>query len=160
MDCAYHPGKEAVVACVNCGKLICIECKTELGGKAYCPPCANEIFVAKSTAEVAGAPAVVTKAPAGVRKVPTGATKGTGEVTREVSVTEEKISGAWWLMPIFLTWVGGLIAWAVNKDKDPKRARAMLFWGIGLSFLYLLLWFLGIWITALIVGGTIGLTFP
>ena len=174
MDCAYHPGKEAVVACVNCGKLICAECKTELGGKAYCPPCANEIFVAKSTAEVvetpaevakppaevATTPAEVTKPPTGARKMPAGATKAQAEVAREVPVTGEKISGVWWLMPVFLTWVGGLVAWLVNKDKAPKRAKSMLIWGIVLTFVYPIIWFLGIWITALIVGGSIGLTFP
>src|SRR4030042_1716214 len=134
MDCAYHPGKEAAAACVNCGKLICIECKTEMAGKNYCSPCANEIFAAKRPAEVVETPAAVAKPPAGVvetpaavakppaggRKVPTGATKGTGEVTREAPVTGEKISGAWWVMPIFLTWVGGLVAWLVNKDKAPQ----------------------------------------
>jgi len=174
MDCAYHPGKEAAVACVNCGKLICLECKTELAGKNYCPPCANEIFVGKKPAEAvetpapvaetpAGvakkptedvqAPAGVRKTPAGVRKMPAGATKGPAEVAEEVALTEEKISGAWWLMPVFLTWVGGLVAWVVNRDKAPKRAKSMLIWGIVLTFVYAIIWFLGIWIVALVLGG-------
>ena len=96
MDSAYRPGKETAVACVNCGKLICLECKTELAGKNYCPPCANEIFVAKRPAEAVETPA---------------------EVAEEVAVTEEKISGAWWLMPVFLVCVGGLVVWLVSKDK-------------------------------------------
>ena len=124
MDCAYHSGKEAAAACVNCGKLICIECKTELGGKNYCPPCANEIFVTRKPAEAVEMPAAAAtkpseavetpagaaKTPPGARKMPAGATKRPAEVAKEVAVTEERISGAWWLMPVFLTWVGGLVA--------------------------------------------------
>ncbi len=167
MDCAYHPGKEAGAACVNCGKLICIECKMELAGKNYCPPRANEIFVAKKPAAVAETPAPVAetpagarKTPAGVRKMPAGATKGPAEVAEEVAVTEEKISGAWWLMPVFLTWVGGLVAWLVNRDKAPRRSRSMLIWGIVLTFVYPIIWFLGIWIIALVLGGVATVTLP
>jgi len=174
MDCAYHPGKEAAVACVNCGKLICLECKTELGGKNYCSPCANEIFVDKKPAEVVEtppgaakksaddpqAPARAGRTPAGVRKMPAGATKATDDVAREKTPSGERISGAWWLMPIFLTWVGGLVAWLVNKDKDPKRAKSMLIWGIVLTFVYPIIWLLGIWIVALVLGGTVTLTAP
>lgn len=167
MDCAYHAGKEAAAACVNCGKLICLECKTELGGKNYCPPCANEMFVVKRPAEITETPAGVAKKPAeavqasaGVRKMPAGATKGPAEVAEEVAEPEEKISGAWWLMPVFLTWVGGLVAWLVNKDKAPKRSKSMLIWGIVLTFLYPIIWFLGLWIVAWLVGGTVGLIFP
>jgi hypothetical protein len=48
------------------------------------------------------------------------------------------VSGAWWLLPIFMGWLGGLIAWLVNKDIDPKRARAMLITGIALSIAILI----------------------
>src|SRR4029453_2404314 len=50
-----------------------------------------------------------------------------------------RVSGAWWLLPIFMGWVGGLIAWLVNKDVDPKRARAMLITGIAISAVVVLL---------------------
>jgi hypothetical protein len=43
-SCAYHPKREAVGACVSCGKLVCAECKTVLGDKIYCNPCADKIF--------------------------------------------------------------------------------------------------------------------
>lgn len=56
---------------------------------------------------------------------------------------KEKPSGAWWLLPIFFAWLGGLIAWAVVRDSDAGRARKMLAVGfivtfawIGLSFLF------------------------
>ena len=47
MNCAYHPTVEAVAACVNCGRLVCAECKVVLGGKIYCNPCADKVFVAR-----------------------------------------------------------------------------------------------------------------
>ena len=46
-DCSYHPGKEAVGACINCGKMACLACRTELQGKVYCQPCADKLFVNK-----------------------------------------------------------------------------------------------------------------
>ena len=49
------------------------------------------------------------------------------------------VSGAWWLLPIFMGWIGGLIAWLVNRDADPKKARAMLITGIAISAVGLLL---------------------
>jgi DNA-directed RNA polymerase subunit RPC12/RpoP len=45
MDCAYHPDREPVGACVSCGKLICVECKTVMKEKIYCNPCAERIFI-------------------------------------------------------------------------------------------------------------------
>lgn len=107
-DCSYHPGKDAVGACVNCGKMVCQACRTELQDRVYCQPCANKLFVAKSDVQVA--------APA--------------------APSVEPVSGAWWLLPIFFTWLGGLIAWAVTKARDPKKARSMLIWGIVLTFVY------------------------
>jgi len=47
MKCAYHPEREAVGACVDCGRLICAECKTVLGGKIYCNSCADKMAVAR-----------------------------------------------------------------------------------------------------------------
>jgi uncharacterized integral membrane protein len=44
MKCAYHPDREPVGACVSCGKLICVECKTEIAGKMYCNPCVEKMF--------------------------------------------------------------------------------------------------------------------
>jgi len=42
----------------------------------------------------------------------------------------QPVSGAWYLVPLFFGIIGGIIAWAVNKDKDPKRARNLLIFGI------------------------------
>lgn len=44
MECAKHAGREAIGTCVNCGKGICSDCRSELGGKLYCQSCANIVF--------------------------------------------------------------------------------------------------------------------
>jgi hypothetical protein len=127
-DCSFHPGKDAVGACVSCGKMVCIACRTELQEKVYCPTCANKLFIAKSDVPVA-----VDTAP-----------------------TVKTVSGAWWLLVILpllfggWNWIGGIIAWAVNKDKDPKKARSMLIWGIVLSVIYII--FLTIFIILVVAG--------
>ena len=48
-NCAYHPEADVVGACVNCGRLICAECKTVLAEKIYCNPCADKLFAETST---------------------------------------------------------------------------------------------------------------
>ena len=49
------------------------------------------------------------------------------------------VNGAWWLLPIFLGWLGGLVAWLVLKDADADKARAMLITGIAVSIVGVLL---------------------
>lgn len=76
---------------------------------------------------------------------------GTGSLTAGASTptpwgapaarTAHRVSGAWWLLPIFMGWLGGLIAWLVNKDVDQAKARAMLFTGIAIS-IALVVWVL------------------
>jgi hypothetical protein len=120
-DCSYHPGKDAVGACVSCGKMVCIACRTELQERVYCQPCANKLFVSKAEAQAA-----VPSAPAAPAVQP--------------------VSGAWWLLVILpfifggWSWIGGLIAWAVTKNRDPKKAKSMLIWGIILSVIAIIAW--------------------
>ena len=117
-DCSFHPGKDAVGACVSCGKMVCIACRTELHEKVYCPACANKLFVHTSDIKVAPA---------------------------DTTPVVQSVSGAWWLLVILpllfggWNWIGGIIAWAVNKGKDPKKARSMLIWGIVISVIYTIL---------------------
>ncbi|MFC2002986.1 B-box zinc finger protein [Chloroflexota bacterium] len=42
--CASHPERNAIGACVACGKLVCTECRTYLRDKIYCNPCADKRF--------------------------------------------------------------------------------------------------------------------
>jgi hypothetical protein len=41
-----------------------------------------------------------------------------------------KVSSAYWLFPIFLGVLGGFVAHALVKDRDPKKARNMLIFGV------------------------------
>lgn len=45
----------------------------------------------------------------------------------------KKRSGAWYLLPILLTVVGGVIAYFVIKEDDPKKAKNCLYLGITLT---------------------------
>ncbi|MFC2018981.1 hypothetical protein ACFLU4_03385 [Chloroflexota bacterium] len=42
MRCAYHPDRDAMGACVSCGRFVCSECKAELGGKIHCNSCSDK----------------------------------------------------------------------------------------------------------------------
>ena len=46
----------------------------------------------------------------------------------------EPISGLWWLVPFFLAFIGGLIAYFVLKDRNQKTAEHMLIFGIVWTF--------------------------
>ena len=52
----------------------------------------------------------------------------------------QPVSGAWWLLPIFLTWLGGLIAYFAVRDRDRGKAKAMLWTGIILSVVFFILY--------------------
>ena len=51
----------------------------------------------------------------------------------------EKVSFLFWLLPVLLTWVGGLVAFFVVRGKNPKQARAMLITGVALTVVYALI---------------------
>jgi hypothetical protein len=44
---------------------------------------------------------------------------------------------AWWALPVLMGWLGGLIAWLVNRDIDRRIARAMLATGVVVSVVFL-----------------------
>jgi hypothetical protein len=50
--------------------------------------------------------------------------------------TQGKISGWWWLLPIFLGLIGGIIAWLKQRDVDWRKASNLLTLGIVLSVLW------------------------
>ena len=59
--------------------------------------------------------------------------------SEQAAATKTKTSAAWWLMPVFLTWVGGLIAWLVVRQSDKTKARRLLWVGIGLTVFWFIL---------------------
>jgi len=46
-----------------------------------------------------------------------------------------QVSGTLWLLPIFLSLLGGIIAWYISKDQDPRKAKQFLYLGLILFFL-------------------------
>jgi len=48
------------------------------------------------------------------------------------------VSSAWWLLPILFGTLGGIVAWALTRGRDPRTARNMLLTGIALSLALLL----------------------
>ena len=59
MKCSYHAENDAVGACVNCGRMVCSECKMTLGGKIYCQSCAEEAVATKPVVSREQAPGAV-----------------------------------------------------------------------------------------------------
>ncbi|HDR06272.1 MAG TPA: hypothetical protein ENN88_01420 [Candidatus Coatesbacteria bacterium] len=41
--CPKHPDSAAVGVCMNCGRLVCRECRTRVDGRNLCPECAAEL---------------------------------------------------------------------------------------------------------------------
>lgn len=54
-------------------------------------------------------------------------------MSSETEPTKKGRSGAWYLLPIFLTIIGGVIAYFVIKEDDPKKAKNCLYLGIILT---------------------------
>jgi predicted nucleic acid-binding Zn ribbon protein len=42
----------------------------------------------------------------------------------------QKVSKLWWLLPIFFTIIGGILAYVANRERNSKTARTMLILGI------------------------------
>jgi RNA polymerase subunit RPABC4/transcription elongation factor Spt4 len=55
----------------------------------------------------------------------------------EQPLIPEKVSNWWYIFAIFLGVVGGVIAWAVNKDRDPKKAIRFLIVGLVVPAIYI-----------------------
>jgi len=53
--------------------------------------------------------------------------------TGPLPAVPRRVNAAWWLLPILVGWLGGLIAWLVNRDVDRRVARNMLITGIVVS---------------------------
>lgn len=53
----------------------------------------------------------------------------------------EQVSDAWYLVPFFLGIIGGLIAWFVNKDRNPKKARNFVIFGFVWTAIAIVLYF-------------------
>ena len=66
---------------------------------------------------------------------PAAAPRGRPKIGGEPSA--QPVPAAWWLLPILFGTIGGIIAWALTRERDRRMARNMLFTGIGLSLVLL-----------------------
>jgi hypothetical protein len=114
MQCAYHPDREPVGACVSCGRLICVECKALLGGKMYCTPCADKIFVPnKGEAAKAETPPGVTQSQSGYsqesasKSEPVSTSPGSNTSGQASATLPPELKGFNW-GAFFLTWIWGI----------------------------------------------------
>lgn len=80
--------------------------------------------------------AVSMRAAGGYRSPPAGhAPAGSAERVG----ASRPVSWAWWLLPVLFSLIGGLIAWAATRRRDPRTARWMLLLGLALFTLNVLL---------------------
>ena len=56
-----------------------------------------------------------------------------------MSYPERPRSNAWFLLPIFLGLIGGIIAFFILRNDDPKKAKNCLYLGIALMFVGIIL---------------------
>ena len=56
-----------------------------------------------------------------------------------MSYTEKPRSNAWFLLPIFLGLIGGIIAFFILRHDDPRKAKNCLYLGIVLMIIGLIL---------------------
>lgn len=133
MRCAYHPDREPIGACVECGRLICVECKATLGGRMYCTPCADRKFVAKGTEPAVTPPAPPPASPAVDRAPPTGNPEAvtvstTAFAERPIEKPlKKKHRGRGWLIALAVVVVifGGGFLWLRWPDLPPNPMMAL-----------------------------------
>lgn len=59
----------------------------------------------------------------------------------EQPIIPGKVSNWWYLSPLFLGIIGGLIAWVVNKDVNPKKAKKLLIIGMVMPIVLIIAYF-------------------
>lgn len=105
----------AATSTVHSGQVFCASCGTaNPGDSLFCESCGSTLVLQESSY-------VITSAP-------------------QYATTVKKTSAAWWLMPIFLGWIGGIVAWLVVKENDKSKARKLLWTGIILTVLLAVFW--------------------
>jgi hypothetical protein len=118
----------AQMFCINCGSPIpvtrkfCAKCGSQQT-MAFCSNCGKELSAGAGSCPSCGSSVSVAAAPP---QRPTGG-----------------VSSAWYLLPFFLTFLGGIVAWALTKDRDPAKARKLLIFGFVWFIVMIVIVFLG-----------------
>jgi len=126
----------------------CIDCQNEIGADSkFCKKCGaqNPNFQSRTASDVT-IPADETMAwdsniPSPPPNIPPSNIPS-NKISINISNQPPNVplqtqrSGAWYLLPIFFNWLGGLIAFLVIRKDDPKKARNCLILGIILAVIY------------------------
>jgi len=56
-----------------------------------------------------------------------------------IETPKKKPSKVWYLLPIFLTWIGGIIGYFLMKDRDKEFAKRLLIVGVILTVVYIII---------------------
>jgi len=119
--------------CANCGSRLSAPRPAAAGrsqtpAQNSCPVCGQVNPAGSAFCETCGTKLTATPAPA----TRSGQTAPATAAQPQTRTTQAKgqTSGAWWLLPIFLGWVGGLIGYLVVKESDQSKAKGLLIFGI------------------------------
>ena len=99
MKCDEHNEKDAIAACVNCGKGVCNDCRLLLAGKNYCQECADKLATEKQYS-----------------------TQNHRSKNPSVETNDGLDAGEFILICIFSP-IAGAIAYLVWHDRKPKKAQ-------------------------------------
>ena len=115
------------------GRVSCPKCGTSNPpNSAFCENCGSRLDRQARTAQTQSRPPrAASSAPAAPATAARPA-QGTQE-------QKQPTSGAWWLLPIFLTWVGGLIGFLVVREKDKGKATGLLILGFIMTVFWIIL---------------------
>jgi hypothetical protein len=157
MNCDYHPAREAISTCVECGKPVCPECKVEYEGKTYCTLCIEKKVISAAAATAQTVPAT-----------DTGNTSGMGsKAVVPPGLGEWNWGGflltwiwgignnVWWAFLVFVPYLGPLVmpwvlafkgnewAWQSKRwdsiEHFKSVQRTWMWWGLGVTIAITLL---------------------
>ena len=112
--------------CGECGESLTLGYADSTATSARLNTTANRIYCPRCGRENLQGVEFCTGCGGGLNVLPSA----TGLGSQKQNRTSGKPSAAWWLVPIFFAWIGGLIAFLAVKDDDRTRAKHLLVLGL------------------------------
>ncbi len=137
LACVNHPDKNSVAICVKCGNEICIDCRTLVDEKSYCPNCAQSLVTAQTPVTSSTQPEALSQ-PVPLQAVPTPSVSSQpppaqGEVTQPEMESSTGLSpNIAGLLCYLLGWLTGLIFVLIEHKNKFVRFHAfqsLIFFG-------------------------------